>query len=276
MDAVTEHLLIGGELSEAMLCARLTKLKCSSKKIRYLVVKLDFMENLLDRAYLVNNLLFHLCFFKCFFLGSEPVFLSESVQVKVEVQNYLNGFLFQKLEFLRLLPKKHLRFDLNLFEFPLDNVEHPVQACCFFIDQVIEKKNTTHFSIFPPQSLLNKFRQILRDGAQAAPLKRTRVLDLLENHFVNNPNLKGQLTFASLTLFCQMAALEFGNLNHNCLLDYKDFDGPNAGIDMAVKKPALFNTVLQICVRSTNQSVQAISTQESAFRKLNVNSLDQK
>ena len=276
LDSVTEHVLIAGEISQTMLKARLVKLKTSKKDLRHLVVKIDYMENLLDRAYMVNDLLFQLCHFKCFFLDDEPVFLAEGLEVRVEVQNYLNQFLFRNIQFLSLLPRRQLAFDLNLLEFPINTVEHPIQTTCFFIDRVILQRQTGHFDLYPVDNPLNHFQRTAREGLPVEPLPREHALRLLQSHYVDNPNRQSELTFANVMLFCQMAAYEFRNLNHICLLDYKELDANNHGLDMSQKKPQLFYSALQICVRSTNQSIKAISTQEHTFEKLNVSNIGQR
>jgi hypothetical protein len=229
------------------------------------------MENLLDRKYLLNDFLFSLCFFKCFFLGDEPFFLPEKLHIKIEIQNYIGNFLFEQISLLHLVPRVHLTFDINKLEFPLDNSFNPVQTTCFFIDRVINKMQTGHFSFYPIENHLNHFNYDYRpESIDPVPLDKKSVIDILTQNFINSPHRKGSLTFASIMFFCKMASYEFRNLNHNCLLDYKDFSGNEQGLDVSTKKPDLYSIVLQICVRSTNQSVEAISTQEKAFGQLNV------
>lgn len=276
-DEVSEYLLIGGEISEEKLKARLAKIRRSVKVLRHLVIKLDYMENLLDRTYLLNDFLFHLCYFKCFFLSDEPFFLPENLNVKIEVQNYIGNFLFNQISLLHLLPRVHLVFDLNQLEFPLDNPTHPIQTTCYFIDRVIDKMQTGHFTFYPIENHLNKFQYDYRpETTDPVALDKKAVIEILTRNFVNSPERKGSLTYSSLMLFCKMAANEFRNLNHNCLLDYRDFSGDEQGLDVSAKKPDLFRIVLQICVRATNQSVEAISTQEKAFGQLNIGGPDAK
>ena len=271
VEEVTEHLLIGGEISEEKLKARLTKIRKSSKVLRHLVIKIDYMENLLSRKYLLNDFLFSLCYFKCFFLGDEPFFLPENLNIKIEIQNYIGNFLFNQISLLHLLPRNHIIFDLKNLDFPLDNAFNPVQTTCFFIDRVINKMQTGHFSFYPNESHLNRFTYDYRpESTDPIPLDKKTVLDILSKNFIENKDRKGKLTFANLLFFCKMASNEFKNLNHNCLLDYKDFSGNEQGLDVSTKKPDLYRIVLQICVRSTNQSVEAITTQEKAFGKLNI------
>lgn len=276
-DDVSEYLLIGGEISEEKLKARLTKIRRSSKVLRHLVIKVDYMENLLDRTYLLNDFLFHLCYFKCFFLSDEPFFLPESLNVKIEVQNYIGNFLFSQISLLHLLPRVHIEFDINKLEFPLDNVMNPVQTTCFFIDRVINKMQTGHFTFYPIENHLNKFNYDYRpESTDPVPLDKESVVNILTQNFVKSPQRKGALTYSSIMFFCKMASNEFRNMNHNCLLDYKDFSENEQGLDVSTKKPDLFRIVLQICVRATNQSVEAISTQEKAFDQLNLAGSNQK
>ena len=271
VDEVTEHLLIGGEISEQKLKTRLAKIRRSTKTLRHLVIKIDYIENLLSRRYLLNDFLFMLCFFKCFFLGDEPFFLPESLRVKIEVQNYFGDFLSDQITLLGLLPSTHSTFDIRQLEFPWDSVFNPVQTTCFFIDRVINKLETHHFGFYPVENPLNRFTYDHRpESVDPEALTKEEVVEILEANFVNNSYRKGQLTFAGLMFFCKMASNEFRNLNHNCLLDYRDFADHEDGLNVATKKPDLFRIVLQICVRSTNQSVEAISTQEQAFGKLKV------
>ena len=172
---------------------------------------------------------------------------------------------------LGLLPQVHLQFDINRLEFSMDSVFNPVQTTCFFIDRVINKMETHHFSFYPIENSLNRFRYDYRpESVDPEVLDRATVIELLTKNFVENSYRQGQLTYASVMFFCKMASNEFRNLNHNCLLDYRDFMDNNDGLNVATKKPDLYRIVLQICVRSTNQSVEAISTQDKAFGRLNV------
>ena len=216
----TEYVLLGGEISEAKLKNRLKKILVSRKQIRHLIIKIDYMENLLDRGYLLNDCFFKLCYFKCFFIGNEPHFLPESVQIKFEIQNYLHEFLYRQIPVLHMIPKVHSRFDLGKFDFSLTDPNDPVQSTCFFIDRVIKKGETRHFHFAPFKNHLNKFNDNeVRKGLRPNPLDRKQILKILEDYFIANPQRKGSVTFSNLMLFCKMASNEFRNLNHNTLLD---------------------------------------------------------
>ena len=272
----TRHVLIGGPISQRNLQARLAKLRACSWSLRYLVLKIGYMGDLLERGYMLGDLLFKLCLFKCFFLGSEPVFLPEQLQIKIEVQTFQDGFVYRHVPFLALLPRVSLAFDLGSLEFPVDTVDHPVQAACFFIDRVVVGRETAHFDFLPVKNPLNNFEPNKRDARWAEPLARERVLELLDLHYVKNENRRGPTTFANLILFCKMAALEFRNLNHISLLDYQERLRGKVLLDLSRKKPELFRTVLQVCVRNTNQAVTAVRTQERDFQRLGTGNAHQK
>jgi hypothetical protein len=172
------------------------------------------------------------------------------------------------------LPSIHLNFDLNNLKFPFNDIHHPVQTTCYFIYKVIQKKKTKRYDIYPEKNPFNKFNENYEKFNPSKPLKRERVLTLLKNHFINDPDRKGEVTFSNLLLFCKMAANEFRNLNFNSILNYKEVRKHCVRLDVSLKKPELFKTVLQICIRATNQSVEAIKTQNDAFKKLDLRNVD--
>ena len=265
IDALCEHILISGELTSESIEPRLAKLKRSSKAIQYLIVKLDYVPDLQTQAYILNDLLFYLCYFRCFFVKSEPFFLPEQIQVLVEVQTYHSDYLYRQVSFLANLPKTTLEFDLTRLEIG-SSIECPIQTACFFMHQVIEKKETRQFTKFPTQNLFSKIPINLQDDAvNPSDLNKQKIIDLLSKYYIDNQYRKGKVTFASLLLFCKIVAYEFKNLNSNNLLN---METRLLGVDIRSKKPLLFKLVLDVCVRAINPSIKASETQRNTFDSL--------
>ena len=265
VDAMCEHLLVSGELTRASIESRLAKLRRPRDELRYLVVKLDYMPSLHAREHILNDVLFYLCYFRCFFVKGEPHFLPDHIQILVEVQTYHSDFLYNSVSFLQNLPATALEFKLGDLEVG-DSVECPVQSACFFISQTVDQRDTRQFKQFPTKNLFSGCpANIGPDAVKPFALKRELIAKTLTEHYVDNPNRKGPVTFASLLLFCEMVGYEFKNLNNNNLLN---MDKELLGVDIRSKKPQVFQLVLDVCVRAINSSIQASDTQKNTFERL--------
>ena len=198
------------------------KTEIFKKKVKHLIIKLDYISNLFEKNYLINDFLFMLCYFKCFFFGDEPFFLSENLQIKIEIQNYSNDFLYEEIPFLKLLPREHLKFDLNRLEVPRNDILHPIQSTCFFIQNTIRNSQTSKYFINPTESKFYNFHPLYpEDTVEAVPLTKDAIIQILQEFYINNAERKGDMTFSKLIFFCKLASQEFRNLNYNTFLNLK-------------------------------------------------------
>ena len=263
LDSVCELVLIAGDISKPLIESKFEKIKVSRKRLQFLIIKIDYMEDLKRRSNLINDILFYLCYFRCFFINDEPFFLPSDLKVLIEIQTYFNNFLFESIHFLKILPRKRLNFNLDHLICSQIDRNCPMQTSCFLISQVVENKNTIQYSGYPVQNLFNRNNYPNQSETYPKILTLDKIKEIIDKYYIKNPNRTGEVTFSSLTLFCKMIAYEFKNLN-----SFPPLNLSINNLNTNIYKPETFELILNICVKSINPSVEAIHTQDNAIQNL--------
>lgn len=249
--------VIGGDIGVDSLQKRLKRFVSGTEPVDYLYLKVAFVEQIHLQSPIINDFLFNLCKFKFFWFRGEPFFFKKELKIFIEVESYQNDILLNSISFLELLPRFEQKFDLRKLECVPNSVENPIQSCCIFINRILEEGNDRPIDLAPYENF-NSVARTERPPDKPEVLDAQDVQRLLNKYYLENPNLKKPVSFASVVLFCRIVDYEFRNINQIVLIN---------NTPLIRKKKELLRLIIEIAVRLTNPSLEAISTQLNTLNR---------
>lgn len=255
--------IIGGDITEDSLQKQLKSYLNDKQQVDCLYIKLNFVERLSSQNYLINDFLFNLCVFKFFWYRGEPHFFQDGLQIFIEVESYPKQFLLQAISVLQMFPTFQQEFSIERLDCHVDDVEHPIQSACLFLQIVLEEEKFEALGLTPHKNFNSVQSFMQKKKKKVKPLSERIVRHLLKKYFVDNSLRKGDLSYSSLMLFCKVVDYEFRNVDSNPYFN----DG-----SIRKKKADMLLLIVQIAVRLTNPSVQAISSQTTTMDRFQKNS----
>lgn len=263
VDKCFEKIIISGFVNPDLINRRMLKIKNSTKRLKFLYIEIDYIENLDTQGYLLNDFIFNVCVLKYFPFGEEPFFLPDDIRILVEVSPYLDNVLYHQIVNLKLFEQRNLTFDLSMFdlnghcefeddarvvtEFYFENIK----------SEAIERReylNATRFLI-PLRTRCEKIESKHRKKMSSSQ-HRNQVIEAIENLFVAEAHENFSPSFALLKLFIKIVSHELRNLNSNSIYDMSE--------DYRRLKLQLMPLIIRLVNRNIRPSVQSRLKQKKA------------
>lgn len=264
VDRCFEKIVISGFVNPELMSRRMLKIKNSAKQLKFLYIEIDYIENLEQQGYLLNDFIFNVCVLKHFPFGEEPFFLPGDVRILIEVSPYLGNVLYDQIVNLKLFDRRHLAFDLGRFDLNAHcEFEEDARVLAEFYSENIksgaverrEYLNATRFLIPLPgagDKIESSHKKRLLGSQQ-----REHVVEAFEQLFVAEAKKNGfSPSFALLKLFTKIVSHELRNLNSNSIYDQSE--------DYRRLKLGVMPLIARLVCRNIQPSVQSRSKQEQA------------